>query len=242
MNKEQNMGKKYPKSVPELTEEQKIIKDQWMIQWHEILPNKYTIIEKFNHVGGFQNKDIPVECRTLEVGAGLGAHIAFEKLTHQDYYALELRPDMAERLHRRFPLVKVIVGDIQKEIDLPKEYFDRIIAVHVLEHLPDLPAALSQIKRLLKPNGFCEFVIPCEGGLMYSLARMISAKRIFERTYKMSYDWCIQSEHVNNCVEIIEELENAGFCITWRRYFPFLIPWYFCNLALGIRAETFKLI
>ncbi len=200
------------------------------------------MMEKFNHAGGFLKRDIPLECRTLEVGAGLGAHIAFEKLTHQDYYALELRPDMAERCRQRFPMVKVLVGDIQKEIDFPNEYFDRIIAVHVLEHLLDLPAALRQIKRMLKPSGFCEFVIPCEGGLAYSLARTVSAKRIFENTYKMSYDWFIQSEHVNTCVEIIEELRNAGFRISWKRYFPFPVPLVFCNLAVGMRCYLNKLI
>ena len=40
-------------------------------------------------------------------------------------------------------------------------------------------------------------VIPCEGGLAYSLARRISAQRIFEKRYGMSYRFFIESEHIN---------------------------------------------
>jgi ubiquinone/menaquinone biosynthesis C-methylase UbiE len=31
-------------------------------------------------------------------------------------------------------------------------YFDRVIAIHVLEHLPDLPRALREISRLMKKD------------------------------------------------------------------------------------------
>lgn len=231
---------KWPKVLPELTDDQKKIKEQFLVQWLELLPARYAIIERFNHSGAFKEGDTPPMCRTLEIGAGLGAHMEFEDIVDKEYYALELRPDMAERLRQRFPSAKVVVGDIQKRIDFSDGYFDRIIAVHVLEHLSDLPEALRQIKRLLNPNGFCELVIPCEGGLAYSIARMISAKRVFEKTYKTSYDWLIKSEHINTCTEIMKELKSAGFQISWRRYFPLGIPWVFCNLVIGLRCSIDK--
>ncbi len=233
-------SEKWPKKLPSLTEEQKRIREEYMITWHKILPNKYSIIEKFNHVGAFRKSELPDNCRTLEIGVGLGEHIKFEDLSRQDYYGLELRADMAEQAQRRFPPVKIIIGDIQQQQDLPNEYFDRIIAVHVLEHLPNLPQALREVKRLIKPNGFWDLVIPCQGGLAYSLASRISARRIFEKTYKTSYDFFIKSEHVNTCYEIIEELKNAGFAISWKRYFPFPIPFFFCNLSVGIRCNIKK--
>ncbi|HOW58710.1 MAG TPA: class I SAM-dependent methyltransferase [Candidatus Omnitrophota bacterium] len=229
--------KKWPKTLPALTAEQKKIKEEFMVRWLEVLPARYAVIEKFNHSGAFKKNNTPPAGRTLEIGAGLGAHVAFENVACNEYYALELRADMAERLRQRFPSAKVVVGDIQKRIDFPDGYFNRIIAVHVLEHLPDLPEALRQIRRLLNPAGFCEFVIPCEGGLAYSIARMISAKRIFEKTYKTSYDWFIKSEHVNTCAEIMEELKKSGFRTDWSRYFPLRLPLIFCNLAIGLRCS-----
>src|SRR5690349_20198224 len=40
---------KWPKTFPPLTEEQKRISDDFMKAWHEVLPQKYGVIEKFNH-------------------------------------------------------------------------------------------------------------------------------------------------------------------------------------------------
>ena len=48
-------------------------------------------------------------------------------------------------------------------------------------------------------------MIPCEGGLAYSLARRVSAQRIFEKRYGMSYRCFIESEHINVPREILEE-------------------------------------
>jgi ubiquinone/menaquinone biosynthesis C-methylase UbiE len=63
----------------------------------------------------------------------------------------------------------VIVGDCEDRIDVPEQFFDRIIAIHVLEHLTNLPKALDELVRVLAPGGRLSVVIPCEGGLLYFL-------------------------------------------------------------------------
>ena len=106
----------------------------------------------------------------------------------------------------------------------------------MLEHLPDLPRALAEIVRVLKPGGqFCA-VIPCEGGLAYEVARRVSARRLFERRYGMSYDWFIRSEHVNRCVEILDQLDRH-FVPRTTRYFPFHVPVMTINLVIGLILE-----
>jgi 2-polyprenyl-3-methyl-5-hydroxy-6-metoxy-1,4-benzoquinol methylase len=57
-----------------------------------------------------------------------------------------------------------IVHDVQ---ELPDGCFDRICCLEVLEHLPHriLIEALSQMRRLLKPGGFCVVSVPIETGL-----------------------------------------------------------------------------
>lgn len=222
---------KWPKQLPELTPEQRQIRDDFMKHWHEVMPGKYGVMEWFNH--GFPARNSKCQGRTLEIGAGLGEHIAYEDLKDAEYYALELRPEMAETIKSRFSRVITIVGDCQKRLDFPDDHFDRIIAIHVLEHLPDLPAALKEAQRLLKPEGEFAVVIPCEGGLAYWMARRISAQRIFEKRYKMPYDWCIKSEHINEPVEIIDELEKL-FAIRQKTFFPLLIPLIHANLAIGM--------
>ena len=40
---------KWPKQLPVLTDEQERVRDDFMAYWHEVLPNRYGVIERFNH-------------------------------------------------------------------------------------------------------------------------------------------------------------------------------------------------
>jgi SAM-dependent methyltransferase len=222
---------KWPKSLPQLTDEQQSIRDDFMKQWLEVLPRRFGVIEEFNHRYPLRtyNKGL----KTLEIGAGLGAHLRYEDTDDQEYVALELRQNIADALKASYPKVKALVGDCQEAIDYPSAYFDRVLAIHVLEHLPNLPKALDEIQRVLKPNGHFSVVIPCEGGMAYTLARNISARRIFEKRYKQKYDWFVASEHINLPNEIIQEL-NQRFIINHRSFFPLLVPVTTINLVIGL--------
>ncbi|MEN9450438.1 MAG: hypothetical protein RJA83_1052 [Pseudomonadota bacterium] len=231
---------KWPKIFPELTEEQKWISNDFMHYWHTILPKQYTLIENFNNNYVIKNKPLNFT-KTLEIGAGLGEHLFYEALTieqRKNYVALELRANMAEKIRNNHPDIRVLVGDCQQKIAAQDNEFDRILAIHVLEHLPNLPEAIKEIYRIChKGNGFFSVVIPCEGGKAYSLARKISAQRLFEKRYKQSYNWFIEREHVNLSTEILDEI-NPYFNLESREFFPFkFLPYTWCNLCIGF---TFK--
>jgi len=228
---------KWPKVLPPLTSEQKLVYDDFVKRWHEILPQRYGVVERFNHSFPVRYSR-PGFRATLEIGAGLGEHLDHERLTPAQeaaYYALELRPAMAERIRERHPRVQAIVGDCQQRLDFPDGHFDRYIAVHVLEHLPDLPACVREAWRLLdRERGQFLAVIPCEGGLAYSLARRISAQRIFERTYGMPYAPFIAREHINRPAEILAELARH-FTLRRKRFFPLpFAPITPANLCIGL--------
>lgn len=227
---------KWPKTFPPLTPEQEAIRDDFMKHWHEVLPRRFGAIERFNH--GFVVRTAPAGfSRTLEIGAGLGEHLEYERLDDAQragYVALELRPGMAAEIARRFPGVQTRVGDCQERLDFPDGHFDRIVVVHVLEHLPDLPAAVRELRRVCDPaRGVLQVVLPCEGGLAYSLARRISAQRIFERRYGQPYRWFIEREHVNRPEEILEEL-RPHFRVERRAFFPLPVPSVALNLVVGL--------
>jgi SAM-dependent methyltransferase len=222
----------YPKVPPPLNAEQLEAREGFMRQWHETLPVRYGMIERFNHVGAFR-WPVPEGCRTLEIGAGLGAHLEFEDLKRQVYTVNELRAEWAETIRARFPGIKVLVGDVQLGLDCPDNSFDRIIAVHVLEHLPDLPKVLVELERILVPGGILQLVLPCEGGFSYSVARRISAQRMFEKRFKMPYEPIMMNEHVSEADEILVELEKR-FDREEMRYFPFpFLPILTLNLVFG---------
>ncbi len=228
----------WPKVFPPLTPEQENISNDFMKHWHEELAgrSRYGMIEKFNH--GYVVKNAPDHfLKTLEIGAGLGEHLKYENLSleqKRNYVALDLRDVMVEQMKINFPDIQSQVADCQKTLPFPDDHFDRILAIHVLEHLPNLPATVKEMHRVCnKKTGRFSIVIPCEGGLAYTLARKISAQRIFERRYKQSYKWFIEREHINRPHEILQELETY-FHIEHRSFFPFLIPMIDCNLCIGI--------
>lgn len=202
-----------------------------MMAWQEILPRRFGLLERFNHGWPVRRRD--GARRTLEIGAGFGEHIRYEDLAGQDYHALELRPDMAARIGRDFPSVHVHVGDCERRQPFASGTFDRIVAVHVLEHLRNLPAALDEAHRLLRSGGQLCAVLPCEGGWAYALARNLTTRRMFERRFRMPYDWWIHSEHVNLPTEIVAEIERR-FTIRKRCFFPFGVPSVRLNLVFGL--------
>jgi SAM-dependent methyltransferase len=220
-----------------LSSDQQVVYDDFVKRWHEILPQRYGVIERFNH--SFPVKySRPGFLRTIEIGAGLGEHLNHERLSSEqerEYHSLELRPNMAARINEDHPGVKVIIGDCQERLDFPDGHFDRYLAVHVLEHLPNLPACVAEAWRLLdKERGQFLAVIPCEGGLAYALARRVSAQRIFERTYGMPYEPFISREHINRPPEILGELERY-FVVERRGYFPLpFVHAVAANLCVGL--------
>jgi len=230
------MGK-WPKVFPPLSQEQQAISDDFMRHWHEVLPKRYGTVDRFSHLYPVKNSPVNFQ-RTLEIGAGIGEHLAYEHLTptqRQNYYAMDLRENMVERIRERFPDVKTVVGDCQETLPFPDGHFDRVIAVHVLEHLPNLPAALREMHRVLdKGRGVLLVVVPCEGGLAYSMGRRISAQRVFTKRYKMPYKWLIEREHVNRPDEILEEA-TPYFSASRAAFFPFPFPFLFCNLIMGVK-------
>ena len=208
-----------------------------MQYWHEVLPNHYGAIEKFNHTYPLQHLPDQSRFRTIEIGAGLGGHIPFEDLSHQEYHCIELRENMTAEIRRRFPAVTTTTANCQQRTQYVDGFFDRAVAVHVLEHLPDLPRAAVELHRILRKDGILSIVIPCDPGIAYEFARKISSERIFRRRYKMPYKWLMQREHINSPAEV-KAILNDGFQETDRTYFPLnMIPMVSANLCLGLTCR-----
>lgn len=232
---------KWPKTLSTLTPEQQIISHDFMQYWHEELASKsrYNLIEKFNH--GYAVRHAPKTfLRTLEIGAGLGEHLNYETLTSEqkkNYIALELKENMANKIKENHPEITTHTGDCQQHLAFPNDYFDRILAIHVLEHLPNLPATVKEMHRLCnKKTGIFSIVIPCEGGYAYQIARKLSAQRLFEKRYQQPYQWFIEREHLNKPNEIMEELQPY-FNIKHRQFFPFALPIIHINLCIGLTLQ-----
>jgi SAM-dependent methyltransferase len=54
-----------------------------------------------------------------------------------------------------------IVGDVYEVLaSFPIRSVDAVYSYHFVEHVPDVPKLLSELARIVKPNGYVEFVAP----------------------------------------------------------------------------------
>jgi 2-polyprenyl-3-methyl-5-hydroxy-6-metoxy-1,4-benzoquinol methylase len=100
--------------------------------------------------------DLRPGSRLLDAGCGSGQYaIAFAQLGY-DVTAIDLAPEMIARARRhaaeRGAEVEWRVGDFSRLAD-PNPAYDAIHARMVLQFAPNVPAALREFRRVLKPNG-----------------------------------------------------------------------------------------
>lgn len=96
--------------------------------------------------------------RLLEIGSGSGALLAALRERGFDVYGIEPSKAAAERSRACYGLEHIAVGTLEtpaSEGGLAEDLgaFDVIVAWHVIEHVTDLNAFLSQIRARLKPGG-----------------------------------------------------------------------------------------
>ncbi len=222
---------KWPKPVAQLTPEQERIRDDWMKHFHEQLSDDYGAIPRFNH--GYAAKSAVPGARTLEIGAGLAEYLDYAPATDYEYVALELREEMTAALRERHPEVEAVVGNAEERLPFDEDSFDRVLAIHVLEHLPNLPAAVLEIRRVLRPGGTLSVVLPCEGGFTYGIGRRFTSQRTFEKRYGQDFDPFIKAEHYNVPAEVIEELDRR-FERTDATWWPLKVPTVHLNVCVGL--------
>jgi len=222
----------WPKERTSLTEEQSAIMADWINEFlTTVKPSRYGWLTGFDHT--FTMRSYAAGQRTLEIGAGTGTHLPFEPTG--EYVALEASGELAAKIPRRDGL-SVVVGDCEERLPWDDASFDRVLAIHLLEHLYNLPAALDEVARVLRPDGAFSVVIPCEGGALYSLGRRFTTKRIFEKRYQMPYEWMIRQDHCNTAREVLTELANR-FRVRRRSYYPLWLPSPNVNLMIGLELS-----
>ncbi len=89
--------------------------------------------------------------RVLDVGCGPGEYLrrlpAGVRMT-----GLDLSPGMAKEARSAAPGAGVVVGDACS-LPVRSGAFDRVLAPHMLYHVPDIPAAVAELRRALAGGG-----------------------------------------------------------------------------------------
>lgn len=100
-------------------------------------------------------KHFPPGARVLEIGAGTGQQAVALRARGFDVQAIEI-PDSNYKDQQVF----AITPYDGRNIPFPDASFDVVFSSNVLEHVRDLPALESEMKRVLRPEGICVHVMP----------------------------------------------------------------------------------
>jgi ubiquinone/menaquinone biosynthesis C-methylase UbiE len=92
--------------------------------------------------------------RVLDVGCGNGLHLGeLARRAHRgEVHGMDFSPGMLEAARSNAPSASLLVGDAQR-LPFVDGSFDRVLAMHMLYHVPDRDLALSEIRRALRPGG-----------------------------------------------------------------------------------------
>ena len=112
----------------------------------------------------------------LDFGCGSGVMLPHLSQISSHVTAMDVDLLPIERVQKYIPLAaNVEVKDALKTniTDLPKNSFDLIIALDVLEHVKDLPRTLNELLALLKPGGQLIVSGPTEN-ILYRMGRKVA--------------------------------------------------------------------
>lgn len=113
----------------------------------QIQPDK--IIEQLN-----VNNDDTV----ADLGAGPGLFtISLAKMTEREVYAVDIEPEMLERLKQnaekeKIGNIKPVVSDLEN-VKLDENSVTRVLNVFVIHEVRSIDRAIDEMKRILKPGG-----------------------------------------------------------------------------------------
>ena len=97
--------------------------------------------------------------RWLDLGCSAGFILSAATQAGFEPYGLDIEPESIRYARENLGLKKVAVGQLSEQ-QYPDEFFDVITAYDVVEHVPDLNLFISEIRRVLKPDGLVEIGTP----------------------------------------------------------------------------------
>lgn len=143
----------------------------------------------------------------IEVGAGSGHHYPFVRHECSKYVMTDSGDEMLAVAKRNYESL-ILEGKVAIEkqdasrLTFPDASFDRLIATHVLEHIPDPVAVLREWNRVVKKGGLISIVLPCDPGMLWRLGRHFGPRRNAEKL-GLPYDYVQAADHVNSIFNLV---------------------------------------
>jgi ubiquinone/menaquinone biosynthesis C-methylase UbiE len=184
----------------------------------------------------------------LEIGCGTGGYLRkIREGNHAGFLAgLDLSPAMLAEAVERARNVGATVSWLQGDANaLPffDGVFNGVIARHMLYHVPDIPGALNEMKRVLKPDGWA-FIVTNSRHSLPRIAELLRDVRA-EFGFEVSDHRVVSSFCIENATEIIRpafgEIEETILTDALRFDSPNPIFDYAATLLPSVTAEDANL-
>ena len=163
---------------------------------------------------------IKLEHPVLDVGCGDGffVQVVFEKPLEA---GIDLDPREVAQAEKSGSYQKVFHGSAA-DMPFPNRSFKTVMSNCVLEHIPDIDAALREIHRVLKPQGRLLITVPSEyfneGSFFQGLLQKVGLRQLGEK-YIESLNGVFKHHHVNDALTWKKRLQKAGFKMEKAEYF-----------------------
>jgi len=109
--------------------------------------------------------------KLLEVGCARGVLLDLARQAGYEVAGVEVNGYAADYARENFGL-NVLTGDLS-EVD-PGEQYDIVVALDVIEHLPDPASALARLASFLRPGGLAVIGTPDRRSFLYRLAEALA--------------------------------------------------------------------
>lgn len=118
-----------------------------------------TYLEAYPYLVGYLPGEESRGQRLLEIGLGYGTVSQILASRGLDYHGLDIAPGPVEMVRARLdqlgiddPDSRVETGSVL-EMSHPDESFDHVVTIGCLHHTGDIPRAVGEVKRVLRPGG-----------------------------------------------------------------------------------------
>ena len=180
--------------------------------------------------------------RAIEIGFGAGVYLPALAEAYREVAATDLdrsHLEHARPIAARYPNLLLAIDDITAS-RMPEHGFDLALCSEVIEHIPDAPAVIAGIRRLLAPEGFLILTTPQPHSLMELACKVAFLPGVIGVVRRLYREAVFETGHVNLMSEgeIGAALEREGFEICERfksgMYLPIVAEF---GGAAGMRVE-----
>lgn len=159
--------------------------------------------------------------KVVELGYGEGITLDYLSKIPCQYTLVEGAPSLVAKARSEYPEIEVINALFEDYV--PSQRFDKILALHVFEHVDDPVSLARHLATWLRPDGEIVIIVPNKDSLHRRLALSMNLVASLESLSER--DLLVGHQRVYGLGQLKDDLKKAGFeCVSEKGFFLKLLP------------------